>query len=106
MRTFLISDDDLTGGRARQVLLRAGLDCPTTGAIPLDLAAVHLAHERPELVVVVLSPDTERALAVLQDLRGRTQARVLAVGPASGAKLVLRALRAGADDYVDEDDLE
>jgi pilus assembly protein CpaE len=37
---------------------------------------------------------------------GRSGATVLAVGPASDPKLVLRALRGGIDDYVDEAELE
>src|SRR5207247_3453781 len=61
---------------------------------------------RPELLVVLLSPDPLRALAVLGELRSRMQGRVLAVGPASDSKLVLRVLHGGADDYVDEAELE
>ena len=57
---------------------------------------------RPDLLVVVLPPDPERALAALATLPVQAPARVLVVGPASDPKLVLRALRGGADDYVDE----
>ena len=54
---------------------------------------------------MVLGPHTEHALEMLGELRRVVQTRILVVGPAS-SKLVLRALRGGADDYVDETDLE
>jgi pilus assembly protein CpaE len=70
-------------------------------------AAAHAAAQgNPELVVLVLSPNPERALAVLAELRLLTQARCLVVGPASDPRLVLRALRGGAGDFVDEAELE
>src|SRR3954470_1465468 len=106
MKAFLLSDDDSIKGRIRQVLLRAGLECPVGNVIELDMAAVYLSHEKPELVVLVLPPDPERSLAVLAEVRGKTKMQVVVVGPAHDAKLVLRSLRAGADEYVDSDELE
>src|SRR5262249_37418594 len=61
---------------------------------------------QPEVVVVTLTPDPDGALALLGNLRLLTPARILAVGPAADSRLILRALRAGAADYVDEADLE
>ena len=68
MQAFLITDHDALGAKVRQVLVRHGHDCPTSRMVSLDLAAAHLTLERPELVVVVLSPHPERALGVLADL--------------------------------------
>ncbi len=67
-----------------------------------------LARETPELVFLSFPSDPERALAALSFIEafGKSEARagacVLAVGPASDTKLVLRALRGGIDDYLDE----
>src|SRR5262249_6717966 len=47
----------------------------------------------------------ENSLTVLQSLRGHITSRILAVGPAEDPKLILRALREGADQYLDEADL-
>jgi pilus assembly protein CpaE len=105
MQAFIVSDHESIGGRVRQVLLFEGLDCQAAHVISLDLAMQHLAKGQPELIVMVLGPDTERALNVLDGLRREVQSRVLVVGPSS-SKLVLRALRGGAADYVDEGDLE
>jgi pilus assembly protein CpaE len=106
MRAFIVSDHESAAAKVRHVLLRQGLDCPAAHVLAHDLAADHLAQSSPELIVVVLSPDPEQSLAVLGDLHQGVKARVLAVGPAGDSKIVLRALRAGADDYIDESELE
>jgi pilus assembly protein CpaE len=48
----------------------------------------------------------DRALAALADLRLVTTAGCLVVGPASDTRLVLRVLRGGGTDFVDEAELE
>jgi pilus assembly protein CpaE len=106
MHALLISDDDQAAARARQVLLQAGLECPIENVVSLALATFHLMHAKPELVVMILPSEARRGLTVLGDFRAKTQAHVLVIGPASDAKLVLGTLRAGADDYVDESELE
>jgi Flp pilus assembly CpaE family ATPase len=55
--------------------------------------------------VVVFGPDRERALGVLRLLRSLTSGRLLTLGPAE-SKLILQALREGADLYLDEAELE
>ncbi|HZT80427.1 MAG TPA: hypothetical protein VFA26_09400 [Gemmataceae bacterium] len=106
MRAFIVSNHEATGLKARQALLHGGLDCPAAHVVTLDLAAHHLAQGKAEVAVLLLRPDVEKALAVLGDLRLLTQARILVVGPASDPRLVLRALRAGASDYIDEAELD
>src|SRR5262245_21240953 len=106
MRVFIISDHEPTSAKVRQVLLREGLDCPAGHVVSLDLAAHHLAQHRPDLAVMVLPPDLEHALAVLGNLRLLTPVRCLVVGPASDSRLMLRALRGGASDFVDQAELE
>jgi pilus assembly protein CpaE len=108
----LISDDEALGAHIREILNREGEEVPASNMLPLDLAAGHLAHVLADLVVLVLPSDPERALTALGVLElfakaeGRARARVVVVGPASDPKLVLRALRGGINDYVDEGELE
>jgi pilus assembly protein CpaE len=103
---FVICDNEALGNRVRDVLRAEGEDVPATRMLPLDQAAVTLAQVSPDLVVVVLPSDPERVVSALAILEGRVGARVLAVGPASDPKLVLRVLRGGVDDYLDESELE
>lgn len=106
MLVYLITNDETIGGKVRQILVQEGLDCPTAHVVTLDLASQHLARVQPDLVVIVLGADPEHALAVLSALHIKAPGRVVAVGPASDPKLLIQALRAGADDYADQDHLE
>jgi pilus assembly protein CpaE len=106
MRTFIVSDDAPISQRVRQTLLSQGHDCPADHVIPMQKAAERLAQTPADLLVVVLPPDPDRSLRALSELRLLSPARVLVVGPASNSRLVLLALRAGAADYVEEDELE
>jgi pilus assembly protein CpaE len=106
MAVLLISDDEWTGQRLRQALTQQGYECPPNHSVASELAGSFLAQAHPELVLVVLGPDIDRMVSRLVDLRARTQVPLLAVGPADDAHLVLRALRNGASEYLDQDDLE
>jgi pilus assembly protein CpaE len=102
MKAVIVSDHEATTAGAREVLLRQGYDCPAGNVFRLAEAAVRLSQVRPELVVVGLSPDPNRALAVVGQLRHLVAGVMLAVGPAKDPQLILRSLRAGATDFVDE----
>ena len=109
---FLISDDAALGNRIRALLHAEGEEVPASRMLRLDVAAGKLAQESPDLVFVIMPADPERSLAamgvmeVFSKAEGRAGACVMAVGPASNPKLVLRALRGGIDDYLDEAELE
>lgn len=106
MHAVIVSDSQPISFKIRQQVLHSGLECLAGDILSLDLAAEHLGQATPDLVLVVLSPQLERSLIALSELRLLTQARILAVGPASDSRLVLRALRAGASDYLDENELD
>jgi pilus assembly protein CpaE len=105
-QVFVVSDHESIAARVRRVLTGAGRDCPPENVISLDAAGTRLAESGGDLIVLALSPDPEYALIVLGRLRDRSSCRVLAVGPAGDGKQVLRVLRAGAEDYVEEAELE
>jgi pilus assembly protein CpaE len=106
MKACVISDHELTTRRVRETLLRAGCVCPAENLLSLEGAADRLAQARPELLVIALIPDPERALGLLAQVHQYAPGPVLAVGPTGDSRLVLRALRSGAGDYVDEAELE
>jgi pilus assembly protein CpaE len=105
MRAAIASNHDLTARKAREALLRGGHDCPPESVFRLADVVDHLPRSAPELVVVCLAPDTELALAVIAQLHQVSSAPVLAVGAAQDPQLILRALRAGAIDFVEEAEL-
>jgi len=106
MQVLLSGDHETIVADVRRVLLREGLECPAAQVLPLAAMVEGLGKFHPDLLLLVLSPDPDRALSVLADARDGTRGRVVVVGPNVDPKLVVRALRGGADDYVDEDDIE
>jgi pilus assembly protein CpaE len=109
MNVYLVTDDESTGTEIRKVLLREGLDCPVSHIVGTKLAPQQLAKGPTDLIVVVLPDHLEQSLGTLEmieRLPQRNGTRVLAVGSTYDPKLVLRALRGAADDFVDESDLD
>jgi pilus assembly protein CpaE len=72
----------------------------------VDLAAEQLAQVRPDVVVIALTPNPERALGLIEQVSSLTTARILVVGPSADTRLLLRAMRAGTDDYIGENDID
>jgi pilus assembly protein CpaE len=107
MPAFIVADHGSTASRISEILKFGGHDCPSSHVLTLDGATARLGREAAiDLVVVALSPDIERGLGMLPMISRLAPGKVLAVGPAADSKLVLRALRGGADDYVDSAELE
>jgi len=117
MRCFVASDDASIAEQIRAVLVQLRQDCPASQIMRIDRIVSALeasaANEAKSpapasagpIVLVAFPPDPERALAVVRDIGRRTAASILAVGPATDTKLVLRALREGASEYLDLADL-
>ena len=106
---FLATDDDTQAAVVRKVLLREGLDCPVANVARVALAPQLILRSPVDLIVVGLPEDYESSLntlAWLEKLPRTNGERVLAIGPAADAKMVLRALRGAVDDYLDQSDLE
>jgi pilus assembly protein CpaE len=105
MRAAIVSNHQVTARKAREALLHGGHDCPAENVYRLPGAADRLALARPEVVLVCLAPDPELALAEIAQLRHLVASPVLAIGPARDPQLILRMLRTGATDFVEEADL-
>jgi pilus assembly protein CpaE len=59
-----------------------------------------------DLVLVCLTGNMERGLEVVQALQASAHAKILAIGPVTDSRYILRALENGADHYLDQDDLK
>jgi pilus assembly protein CpaE len=106
MQVLLAGDRDSVVAEVRRVLLREGLECPASHVVGLGAMDDRLTKVKPDLLLLVLSPNPDLALSVLDQARNDARGRVVVIGPSSDPKLVVRALRGGADDFVDEEDIE
>ncbi len=107
MPAFIVADQSSIASRIGQILNFSGHDCPSSHILPFDFAVGRLGRETAiDLLVVALGPDTDRGLSVLSQVSKFAPGKVLAVGPAFDSKVVLKALRSGADDYVDSAEME
>jgi pilus assembly protein CpaE len=107
MTAFIVAEQGSIASRIAEVLKFGGHDCPTSHVLSPEIATGRLGREAAiDLVIVALPSDHERGLSLLPTISRLAPGKVLAVGPAADSKLVLRALRNGAGDYVDTADLE
>jgi pilus assembly protein CpaE len=106
MRTVVASNNEAVAIKLKEILLRAGMECQPSDLVRLEVAEDRLFQTQAEMLVVALSPNPEQALATLREVRGLAPRCIVAAGPASDPKLILRALHDGADHYLDESELE
>jgi pilus assembly protein CpaE len=104
MRVMLVGDNDQLVAQIRQSLTGMALLAADVKVHGLDEAVDRLVQLRPAVVVLVLSPAPERALATLREIRTMLPTHVLAIGPAADPRLILQTLRDGACQYIDEQD--
>jgi pilus assembly protein CpaE len=105
MQALVISDNKQIGDIIRAVLVKHSYVCEAQDIISLSRAA-SAVHRDADLVVLHISSDLERAMALLTQLRHVTIGRIIAVGPNGDAKLILRTLHGGAEHYLDEEEVE
>jgi len=106
MSSFVVGAHESMMARVREVLSQQGYECPISNVLSLHLATEQLSEFNPELTLLVLSPDPESAMGVLDPIRPGDWGHVVAVGPADNGRLILHAIRRGVFDYVDETDIE
>jgi len=103
MRSIIAADNPATAAHLQRTLARCGCDCPPGNVVAIDFAQQFLAgRERTtDALFVMVGADIEATLRALQQLRGATRAKLVAVGPTHDPRLILRAVHSGADDYID-----
>lgn len=105
MHALIASDDQATAERLRAALRDRGVNCPLEHILSLEAATTALSGqgEAPDVVFIVISGDVDRAIGVLEEARRASAARAVVVGSARDPRVILRAVHAGPDDYVDID---
>lgn len=107
MQTLVVSQDALDPISCKlRGMLRTLVDSQGPSTATFDGAEHALIETQPELVVVALSQLPDRGLEVIRMLRRGIPGHLLAVGPVSDSKFILRALQCGADHYLDQSELE
>ncbi len=105
MLMWIISDSQPIGIQLRQLVTKWEHQCPAENLVRMERAGAALPNDRSadQLAMIVLAPHPDRGLAAIRQLRSRTTVPVIVVGPRDPS-LILDAMRAGADDYVDDAD--
>jgi pilus assembly protein CpaE len=105
MRALIIAEHEPLAAEMRQVLSECGRTYEPIDIAPLASAVMTASRAEYALAILILPAQPQSALPVLTDLRAATTATVFVVGPTSDAKFVLRVLRQGADEYLDQSDI-
>jgi pilus assembly protein CpaE len=107
MHTILVcqSRDNPILSRLEGLLLAQRGSTPPE-VVTLDQAEARCRKGSPGLVVVLLQgSDQDRTLDTVRQIHNIRTGHLLVVGPATDPKLILRAMQAGADLFLDEADL-
>ena len=106
MRTLVVSGHPADPVAAKlRTLLRGRADDRGPAAATFADATDWLPQVDPDVTLVVLTGDPARGLEAVHRVRAATPGYVVAVGAASDAGLIMRALQSGADHYLDAADL-
>src|SRR5262245_5767829 len=102
VRVMIATNDELRARQIDELLAKQGLPVASGLVVSLELAADRASRTNPDLLVLMLYNDVETAVATVRQTRSSCNAYIIAVGPANDAKLILRCLHEGADEYLDE----
>ena len=106
MRALVIGDQESIVAEVRQIL-----SASNRGFLRIDVATLGGALDAfseadRDLTVLVFPAEPELALPLLSVLCNGAQSSVFVVGPTRDAKFILRVLRLGADEYLDQAELQ
>lgn len=103
MSPLIVCDNLIIATKLRSALAQHGHECPSSRVVTLDAAgeAVRTVSPEPDVVFVVIGDDQGRSEEALRSVRVLTRPRIVAIGSREPSR-ILGAVRAGADDYLDE----
>lgn len=106
MRVVVGQDESESTEVIRRALLGLGLECGAADCVPLRDLGVRLAQAPTDLVLVQTGARADEALEAIRQALALTRSPILAVGPTSDARHILRTQECGARAYLDENRLE
>ena len=105
MRVIVASENAPQREQLRAQLLGAGLECSAADCVPFAELETRFAYAGADLIVVPVGTETAAALAFIERVSIRISVPILAIGPSGDPQLVIRVLRSGAREYLDENKL-
>lgn len=105
MQILISGDNEALSNEIRQLLFEQGRVGADVVCFSLDETLDRVVQVRPQVTILLLAPDAAKSLATLKEVRDLIHTDVLVVGPGSDPKLILRCLREGAFQYVDETEI-
>jgi pilus assembly protein CpaE len=102
MRVVIATDSPEFRDLFRQAALSIGLDCASEDCVTLAAVTARLAQAPVDLILVDIGTDAAAGLDVVKLAAARTNLPVLAAGPVDDPQRIIRALRAGAREYLDQ----
>ena len=102
MRVVIATDSPEARDLCRQAVLGIGLECTADDCVSLAAVPVRLAHGPVDLLLVNLGADAGAGLEVIRLAAAQNSVAVFAIGPVDDPQRIMRALRAGAREYLDQ----
>ncbi len=106
MRALVITNKPAVGQQVRGVLSRSAIECAATDVVCGDVAAERASRIAPQIAVYFLEDDRRRSFDVLRQMSRIAGCHLFVVGTANDPQLILRCLREGASEFVDQEHLE
>jgi len=105
-RLYVVSDRDATALAISEVLNRVGYTCPLSHSMSPSIAREKLSEVQPDLVFFLVDRQSQDTWQILESYTPKEQSAMVAVGDASDASLVLRAMRNGCLDFLNLAELD
>ena len=105
-RLYVVSDRDATALAISEVLNRAGYSCPLSHSMSPSVAREKLPELQFDLVFFLVDRNSTDTWLILEAFTPSDQSAMVAVGDASDASLVLRAMRNGCLDFLNLAELD
>lgn len=106
MQVLISGNDEQLRTAIQEVLVACASGVNVIGVCSLRQLAENVIQHRPDVAIVTLTEDVEEALQGIQESHEAYPSKVIAVGPSSDARLILRTLDQGVDKYVDSASLD
>lgn len=105
MNTWIVSESDFVTARIRKSLQKLEIECPLAQIIcSMSVRSMTVDASQSGMIVFFATENLiPEDFEVLRNLRAHTEAKLVVVASVSDHSVVLKAIRAGADDYLNAD---